>query len=238
MNQYISRRDFLKAAGLSAAALSLTACGSTAASSSASSAVSGSASAGSAAGGTDLIYWSMWNSTEPQAVVIQEAIDAYQKKTGNTVTVEWKGRDINTLIQAALDAGEKIDLFDEDYQRIGTQYAASCMDLESMAKAADYDSFAVAALPTAVRRLPTSRTLPAFTTTRPSLPRPASRRNPPPMPSCSTPAKRSRPPAMRLWHRTTRMCATPMALWPHATWGRRLSPPWSRTAHGAPATAR
>ena len=152
MNQYISRRDFLKAAGLSAAALSLTACGSTAASSSASSAVSGSASAGSAAGGTDLIYWSMWNSTEPQAVVIQEAIDAYQKKTGNTVTVEWKGRDINTLIQAALDAGEKIDLFDEDYQRIGTQYAASCMDLESMAKAADYDSFAVAALPTAVRR--------------------------------------------------------------------------------------
>lgn len=60
--------------------------------------------------------------------------------------------DISTLIQAALDAGESIDLFDEDYQRIGQQYADSCMDLEDMAKAVGYDDFAVEALPTAIRR--------------------------------------------------------------------------------------
>lgn len=104
-----------------------------------------------AEGGAELVYWSMWESTEPQAKVIQEAIAEYEEETGNTVTVEWKGRDISTIIQAALDGGEKIDLFDEDYMRVGQQYAKSCMDLEEMAKAADYESHCVAALPTAMR---------------------------------------------------------------------------------------
>lgn len=103
-------------------------------------------------GGAELVYWSMWSETEPQAEVIKEAIAAYEAESGNTVTVEWKGRDISTIIQAALDAGEKIDLFDEDYQRIAQQYASKCMDLEEMAAAADYESHSVAALPTAVRK--------------------------------------------------------------------------------------
>lgn len=128
-------------------ALSMVACGAAS-----SSTVVSSTASSTGAEPVTLTYWSMWNATEPQAVVIQEAIDAYQAETGNTVNVEWKGRDISTLIQAALDAGEKIDMFDEDYQRIGTQYAASCMELEDMAKAAGYDDFAVAALPTAIRR--------------------------------------------------------------------------------------
>lgn len=98
-----------------------------------------------------LIYWSMWNSTEPQAMVIQEAIDAYTADTGIKVQVEWKGRDIKTLIQAALEAGEQIDLFDEDFQRVAQTYGANCMDLDSMATAAGYDDFAVAALPNAIR---------------------------------------------------------------------------------------
>lgn len=104
-----------------------------------------------AEGGSELVYWAMWESTEPQAKVIQEAIAAYEEESGNTVKVEWKGRDISTIIQAALDAGEKIDLFDEDYERVAKQYASSCMDLEDMAKAADYESHSVAAFPTAIR---------------------------------------------------------------------------------------
>ena len=32
-------------------------------------------------GGT-LVYWSMWESTEPQGQAIQEAVDAYMEETG------------------------------------------------------------------------------------------------------------------------------------------------------------
>lgn len=102
-------------------------------------------------GGAELVYWSMWNETEPQAEVIKAAIAEYESESGNTVKVEWKGRDINTIIQAALDAGEKIDLFDEDYMRVGQQYADDCMDLEAMAAAVDYEAHSVEALPTALR---------------------------------------------------------------------------------------
>lgn len=104
-----------------------------------------------AATGDELVYWSMWDAGSPQANAIQEIIDEYTAKTGVKVNVQWKGRDINKVIQAALDAKNDIDLFDEDFQRVGTQYASSCLDLEDMAKAADYDNHAVAALPTAIR---------------------------------------------------------------------------------------
>ena len=38
----------------------------------------------------DLIYWSMWNSDDPQAKAIQKVIDAYEEASGNTVKVKWK----------------------------------------------------------------------------------------------------------------------------------------------------
>ncbi len=98
-----------------------------------------------------IVYWSMWNATEPQAIAIQEAVAAYEAKTGNTVTIEWKGRDISTFIQAALDAKEQIDLFDTAYNTISKQYASSVLNLEDMAAAVGYDSYAVKALPAAVR---------------------------------------------------------------------------------------
>ena len=98
-----------------------------------------------------LVYWSRWDAGSPQATAIQEAIDAYTAETGIEVSVEWKGRDISKIIQASLEAGEKIDLFDEDFQRIAQQYAKDLMDLEDMAAAADYASHSVEALPTAIR---------------------------------------------------------------------------------------
>lgn len=107
--------------------------------------------AGTAEGGKTLIYWSIWSSTEPQAKVIQEAAAAYEAKTGNKIQIEWKGRDINKVIQTALEANTQIDLFDEDFQRVGEQYASLCMDLEEMAKAANYEETVVAALPAAIR---------------------------------------------------------------------------------------
>ena len=115
----------------------------------------GSASAsGSVAGsgtGEEIVYWSMWTENEPQGMVIKEAAAAYEAKTGIHVNIEWKGRDITTVLKAALDAGENVDVFDDDFQRVSTQFAENAADLEEMAKAAGYEDFAVPALPTAVR---------------------------------------------------------------------------------------
>ena len=107
---------------------------------------------GGATSDVTMTYWSMWNSTEPQAIAIQEAIDAYTAETGIQVTVQWNGRDTQQqTIQAALDSKTSIDLFDEDFQRVSTQYNKSCLSLEDMAAAVGYEDYAVAALPAAVR---------------------------------------------------------------------------------------
>lgn len=111
---------------------------------------------GTTAGSADssdvtLVYWSMWDAGSPQANAIQEAIDAYTNDTGVKVKVQWKGRDISKIIQASLEAKEQIDLFDEDFQRIAQQYGADCLDLDTMAEAADYYNHSVEALPTAIK---------------------------------------------------------------------------------------
>lgn len=104
-----------------------------------------SASSQAATGAADysdvtLTFWSMWNSTEPQGKVIQEAADKFKEQTGATVNIEWKGRDINTIIATALEAGEDIDIFEDDYSRIAKVYKDYCYDLTDMAKAANYDA--------------------------------------------------------------------------------------------------
>lgn len=117
---------------------------------------------GGATSDVTMTYWSMWNSTEPQAIAIQEAIDAYTAETGIQVTVQWNGRDTQQqTIQAALDSKTSIDLFDEDFQRVSTQYNKSCLSLEDMAAAVGYEDYAVAALPAAVRCPPRCATGPA-----------------------------------------------------------------------------
>lgn len=87
----------------------------------------------------ELTYWSMWNSTEGQAKVIQEAADAYEQETGVHINIEWKGRDIKTLIGPALDAGEDVDIFDTDYMMLTQQNDKYLADLTEMAAAADYE---------------------------------------------------------------------------------------------------
>ena len=90
--------------------------------------------------GVTLNYWSMWNSAETQGQVISQAAAAFEEKTGARVNIEWKGRDINTLLTAALESKEAIDVFDDDYTRIGQVYAPFTADLTDMAAAADYAS--------------------------------------------------------------------------------------------------
>lgn len=61
----------------------------------------------------ELVYWSMWNDTEPQGEVWQEIADGFMEKhPGVTVSVQWCGRDIKKILKPALDGGEVIDVFE------------------------------------------------------------------------------------------------------------------------------
>ena len=90
--------------------------------------------------GVTLNYWSMWNAAEAQGQVIAAAAEAFEAKTGAHINIEWKGRDINTLLTAALESGEAIDIFEDSDDRIGNVYAPYTADLTAMAAAADYDN--------------------------------------------------------------------------------------------------
>lgn len=101
-----------------------------------------------------ITYWSMWESTEPQGQAIQEAVDAYSAETGVEVDLQFKGRTgIREGLQAALDAGTEIDLFDEDIDRVNKTWGDYLLDLEEMAAAADYESTAISGLISACREV-------------------------------------------------------------------------------------
>lgn len=105
-----------------------------------------------AASGDTLVYWSMWESTEPQGKVIQEAADAYAEESGVKVQVEFKGRTgIREGLEPALAAGQKIDMFDEDIDRVNGVWGDYLLDLEELVKGSDYETTANAGLMSACR---------------------------------------------------------------------------------------
>lgn len=95
--------------------------------------------------GVELTMWSMWSSGEPQANVISEAAKAFEEQTGAKVNIEFKGRDVNKVLSASLEAKEAIDIIEDDYQRIANTYP-NILDLTDMAKAVNYDSWSYACL--------------------------------------------------------------------------------------------
>lgn len=66
-----------------------------------------------------LVYWSMWNETEGQALVIQDAIAKFEEQNPN-IKIEsvWNGRQNQTLVRTALSGGTVIDLVDQDADQI------------------------------------------------------------------------------------------------------------------------
>lgn len=107
-----------------------------------------------AEGGAGLVYWSMWEATEPQGQAIQAAVDKFTEDTGVNVDLQFKGRTgIREGLQPALDAGTNIDLFDEDIDRVNSTWGQYLMDLEELAKAADYEATANAGLIAACREV-------------------------------------------------------------------------------------
>ena len=99
-----------------------------------------------------LVYWSMWEATEPQGKIIQEAVDAYTEETGVKVDLQFKGRTGNReALQPALDGGTQIDIFDEDIDRVNGMYAKYLLDLEDMVKESGYEETAIPGLMAACR---------------------------------------------------------------------------------------
>lgn len=104
--------------------------------------------------GKTIVYWTMWESTEPQGKVIKEAAEAYAAESGNIVDLQFKGRTgMREGLQPALDAGTVIDLFDEDMDRVNVSWIDYILDIEELAAAVNYEETANAGLIGAAREV-------------------------------------------------------------------------------------
>ena len=82
------------------------------------------------ASGVTLVYWSMWNEAEPQGQAISQAAEAFTRETGIKMDINFNGRDIRMTLQPALDAGEVIDIFDEDIDRVNSVWGNYLLALD------------------------------------------------------------------------------------------------------------
>lgn len=88
--------------------------------------------------GAKLVYWPMWAETEPQGMVIAQAIEAFTDATGVEVEVNFAGsRDTRKTLQPALDAGETIDVFDEDIERVNITWGDYLLDIQEIYDASE-----------------------------------------------------------------------------------------------------
>ena len=76
-------------------------------------------------------YWSMWNEAEPQGQVLAQAAESFEEETGIFVDIVFNGREIRKTLQPALEAGEKIDMFDEDITRVNSNWGKFLLPLET-----------------------------------------------------------------------------------------------------------
>ncbi len=88
--------------------------------------------------GVKLVYWSNWEATEPQGVVITEAVKNFENETGATVDLQFKGRKgIKEGLIPALDADQQVDMFDGAGNK--SNYGDRIMCLEDLVKEHDYE---------------------------------------------------------------------------------------------------
>ena len=60
-----------------------------------------------------IVYWSMWNPTEPQGVVIKEAAEKFESEyPGTEIEIVFNGRENRNMVVPAIEGGQEIDLFD------------------------------------------------------------------------------------------------------------------------------
>ena len=83
--------------------------------------------------GASLVYWSMWSEAEPQAIVLAAAARAFTEATGVPVSINFNGRQGQREgIAPALSAGERIDIFDEDIDRVTGQWGDHLLNLNEL----------------------------------------------------------------------------------------------------------
>lgn len=88
--------------------------------------------------GVKLVYWSSWEATEPQGLVIAEAVKAFEAETGAKIDLQFKGRKgIKEGLIPALDANQQVDLFDGQSNK--SNYGDRTISLEELVKSADYE---------------------------------------------------------------------------------------------------
>ncbi len=64
---------------------------------------------------SELTFWSMWNEPEPQAQALRTIMAAYTKAHPETTfKVTWNGRQNQTKLRGALQAGTAVDFMDQD----------------------------------------------------------------------------------------------------------------------------
>jgi len=81
--------------------------------------------------GASLVYWSMWSETEPQAIALAAGAKAFEESTGVSVKINFNGRQGQREgIAPALAAGETIDIFDEDMDRVTKQWGEYLLPLD------------------------------------------------------------------------------------------------------------
>jgi len=67
----------------------------------------------------ELIFWSMWNEAEGQAIVLQQMMDGFTALHPNiTFDVVWNGRENQTKLRTALSAGTVVDFMDQDSDQL------------------------------------------------------------------------------------------------------------------------
>jgi len=88
--------------------------------------------------GVKLVYWSNWEATEPQGIVIKAAVEEFMEETGCEVDVQFKGRKgIKEGLIPALDADQQVDLFDGMSDK--SNYGDRIVSLEEVVAKADYE---------------------------------------------------------------------------------------------------
>ncbi|WP_255763900.1 ABC transporter substrate-binding protein [Jeotgalibaca sp. MA1X17-3] len=88
--------------------------------------------------GVELVYWSGWESSESQGLVISEAVKEFENETGAKVQLEFKGRKgIKEGLIPALDANQKIDMFDGAANK--ASFGDRVISLEDLVSQKDYE---------------------------------------------------------------------------------------------------
>jgi ABC-type glycerol-3-phosphate transport system substrate-binding protein len=80
----------------------------------------------------ELTFWSMWNEPEPQAKALRSIMAAYTKAHPDvTFKVVWNGRQNQTKLRGALQAGTKVDFMDQDGDQLfgGMQAAGAGLEI-------------------------------------------------------------------------------------------------------------